>query len=68
MIYRAYFQMLFQIKGKTLFKTLDTVCASPVGVAAELPKDDTLVEKFFRAWWELQDLVQIFQFVSRHSP
>lgn len=69
-IHRAYFQIHGSRleRGKTLFRTLDTNRASPVGVAAELPKEDMSVEQLFQAWWELQDLVQIFQFISGHSP
>lgn len=42
MIYRTYFQKCFSREktGETVFKTLDTNSALPVGVAAELPKDD----------------------------
>ena len=69
MIYRTYFQKCFSREktGETVFKTLDTNSALPVGVAAELPKDDKTVERFSQAWWEIQDLVQIFQFASDHS-
>lgn len=68
-IYRTYFQKCFSREktGETVFKTLDTNSALPVGVAAELPKDDKTVERFSQAWWEIQDLVQIFQFASDHS-